>query len=181
MKTDYTKQGEDFLRDTNTTLRVVECVPQKRPLWAKGDKHGINYSVTLKNERGVYVFDFWGSIAEKEILEAVRNFQVFEGMKTSRDFHNDEIIKRAGISLSGLRYSKTGRAEVLELRKPKAYDILACLDTYASNDFADFCANYGYNEDSRIAEKTFHAVQEQQNNLRKLFTHEELARLNEIN
>ncbi len=69
---DCEKQGMDFLAKTGTTLDVVKAVPQKSPLWGKDGKHGIHYSVTLKNGRGSYTFDFWDSISAKEKEERTR-------------------------------------------------------------------------------------------------------------
>jgi len=41
-------------------------------------------------------------------------------------------------------------------KSPTAYDVLACLDTYSDGfTFEDFCHSYGYDTDSRKAEKTF--------------------------
>ncbi len=45
----------------------------------------------------------------------------------------------------------TGQAD--EIIYPGAYDILACIEKYPVYDFADFCSNYGYEEDSRAAYK----------------------------
>lgn len=41
--------------------------------------------------------------------------------------------------------------------RPSAYDVLACIsgDVNCPENFADFCAEYGYDEDSRKAEATF--------------------------
>lgn len=179
----YTKQGEDFLRDTNTTLEIVECVPQKSPFWVKeNERYGINYSVTLKNARHSYTFDFWGSIADREILEKAHKVNQLQSTYTPLFFFvSDYLKKETGQPLSRLDLmTHKGMTRVSNTIKPTAYDILACLDTYGGDSFEDFCANYGYDEDSRTAEKTYHAVQEQQNNLRKLFTHDELEKLNEI-
>lgn len=131
----YKEQGEAFLTETNTTLEVVEAVPQKSPLWAKDQNHGIHYSVKLSNKNGSYTFDYWDSIANKE-----------------------KVIKR----------------------KPNAYDILTSVNPDDSQDFAEFCANYGYDENSRTAEKTYNAVMEQSNNIRRLFSIDEIDALQYI-
>lgn len=179
---EYEKQAQNFLRDTETALTVKISGKQGAPLWGKdGEKHGIKYDVVLKNARGSYAFPFWDSIASRELVDAIRDFQSFEGMKTGQDYRNDEIIKKAGIRLSELRYSKTAKEEAIKKLVPSAYSVLACLNTYGGDTFKDFCANFGYDEDSRMAEKTFKAVQEQENNLRRLFSFEQLDALNEIN
>jgi len=64
---EYKQKAEKFLADTNTKLEVVKAIPQRSPLWTKkGEMHGINYWVTLANEKHIYGFNFWGSIADKE-------------------------------------------------------------------------------------------------------------------
>ena len=49
-------------------------------------------------------------------------------------------------------------------REPEADDVLSCLLSDASSDqqdFASWCADLGYDEDSRKAERTYQAVQQQ--------------------
>ena len=53
---------------------------------------------------------------------------------------------------------------------PTAYDILAAITKYPVNDFADFCSEYGYDTDSRKAEKTFRAVRSEWNKVARIFT-----------
>lgn len=54
-------------------------------------------------------------------------------------------------------------------KEPTAYDILACLTKYNPYSFEDFCLEYGYNEDSIKAYKTYQAVQKEYNNVIRLF------------
>jgi hypothetical protein len=64
---------------------------------------------------------------------------------------------------------------------PSNYDILACLDTLSDGySFEDFCSSYGYNTDSRTAEKTYKAVMKQIAGLKKILPPEAIAELNEI-
>ena len=138
MQNEYTKQAKDFLTKYNLKLIISKAVPQKSPLWAKkGDKHGIHYFVSLvenKTNGGIYSFDFWDSIANKE-----------------------------------------------DSKKPSEYGILACLNTYDDGiDFEEFCRNYGYDIDSKTAEKTYFAVMEQARGLKKLLSVEALEDLNNI-
>ena len=64
---------------------------------------------------------------------------------------------------------------------PSAYDIIACLQKYDCGTFENFCAEYGYNEDSRKAEEIYNACKEEFSNLQRLFTDEEIEELQEIN
>ena len=64
--------------------------------------------------------------------------------------------------------------------KPSAYDVLACLQSYSVGSFEDFCGDFGYDTDSRIAEKTYKAVCNEVSNLERLYTDKELELLSEI-
>lgn len=137
----YNQQAEDFLIKNDLTLSFRVAVPQKAPIWQKGnEQHGVNYWCVLSNKNGKsYGFDYWGSIKDKE---------------------ND-----------AKGYPKA----------PTAYDILASLDTYSDGyTFEDFCTTYGYDEDSRLAEKIYKAVQYQTEKLKEILTLEAQEELNNI-
>lgn len=61
--------------------------------------------------------------------------------------------------------------------EPTLYSVLACLTKYDPETFEDFCANYGYDNDSRKAEKIYKAVVKEWKNLNRLFTSDELELL----
>lgn len=63
---------------------------------------------------------------------------------------------------------------------PTEYDVLTCLTKYDPESFEDFCANYGYDEDSRTAERVYKAVVKEFNNMQRLFTSDELELLTVI-
>ena len=42
--------------------------------------------------------------------------------------------------------------------EPTAYDVLSCLTKYDVGTFDDFCGEFGYDTDSRKAERTYQAV-----------------------
>lgn len=168
---DYKQQGALFLQNTSTTFEVIEAVPQKKPSW---EHYGINYSVTLKNPRGSYTFDFWGSQRDKEMLALAE--------KSNCNLKLETFLKDNGYGIGIARIDKNRLVEkTRNAIKPTAYDVLACLRPMSSDTFEDFCAEYGYDEDSRTAEKTYHALVAQDRMMRKLFTHEELEALGEIN
>lgn len=64
------------------------------------------------------------------------------------------------------------------------YSVLACLSYYTPDSFDDFCAYFGYefkNETEYISTKQTHlACLDQQKNIHKLFTSNQLERLREI-
>lgn len=156
---DYKAQAEYLLKISGVLLEIVKAVPQLAPRWAKDGKHGTCYSVTLarlkeKPQEGAYI----GRIADMR-GHIAKEIQFF--------FWNSIAAKEAG------RNSAIGE------KKPNGYDILAGLYSPVGS-FEDFCANFGYSEDSREAEKTFHEVCELNKKIESIFTPEELEALQEI-
>lgn len=80
------------------------------------------------------------------------------------DYHfQDDTDKRDiyKIRLSRNRHSYTinfGQSIANQGQEPTAYDVLACLNKYNPNSFTDFCSDFGYDTDSRQAERTYKAV-----------------------
>ena len=63
---------------------------------------------------------------------------------------------------------------------PTPYDVLACLTKYPPGTFEQFCAEYGYDSDSRCAFDTWVNVVEEWFRVNQFFTDEELEELREI-
>lgn len=55
------------------------------------------------------------------------------------------------------------------LQPPSAYDVLSGLVKDDPGTFEDFCANYGYSNDSIKAQKTYFAVQKEYQEIKHLF------------
>ena len=52
---------------------------------------------------------------------------------------------------------------------PTMYDVLSCLQKYEIGTFQDFCSDFGYNDDSIRAYKTYKAVLREYNAVNRLF------------
>jgi hypothetical protein len=65
--------------------------------------------------------------------------------------------------------------------EPTLYDVLTCLQKYDVGTFEDFCGMFGYDNDSRTAEKTYKAVVKEFQAMERLFNSEELEVLQLIN
>jgi hypothetical protein len=63
---------------------------------------------------------------------------------------------------------------------PSEYDVLTCLQKYDCGTFENFCVEYGYDEDSKKAEKIYNLCCEEYKNLCKIFTEEQMRQLREI-
>jgi hypothetical protein len=72
--------------------------------------------------------------------------------------------------------------DMQEGKSPTAYNVLACIssDIYTPETFEEFCAEYGYDADSRKAEKTFKRADRLARRLRAFFHEDEREQLSEI-
>lgn len=179
MNIDYNKQAKDFLQSIDTTLTIKRATPQKAPLWSSDGKYRVNYTCTLENKHHKYTFDFWDSIHNSEIIEAIEKYQSVYMLQSGEDYARQDLFKKEGISLSLLR-DRNEKQKILEKYQPNEYDILACLSPLYENDFKDFCDTFGYDSDSITGLKTFEAVKEQDRNLRILWDRSQLEALTEI-
>jgi hypothetical protein len=63
---------------------------------------------------------------------------------------------------------------------PSSYDVLTCLTKYDPGTFENFCSEYGYDEDSRTAEKTYKAFVKEYKSISALYSESELELMAEI-
>lgn len=87
--------------------------------------------------------------------EFIKNDYYFEGDNSTRDIYkctfkrgNRQFSVEFGQSIANSDYGNT---------PPTAYDVLTCLEKYEYQNFEDFCSAYGYDSDSRSAEKIYKA------------------------
>jgi len=67
-----------------------------------------------------------------------------------------------------------------DIKHPTAYDVLACLTKYDPDTFESFCGEYGYDEDSRKAERIYEAVKDEYENVAMLWDEQQIEQLAEI-
>lgn len=171
---EYEQRALDFLSGHGLEFRVV-LVGDDCPMFCEDaraerdmDKinvfprkthlHGKHYCCTISGkDRGHVSFDFWNSYADEEQNAVLRhNTSPWDG-----------------------RLNQKYRG--LKLRKVSAYDLLACLQKYDVGTLAYFCSEFGYDEDSKLAEQCYIATCKEYQKTRKFFTEAELAELQEIN
>jgi hypothetical protein len=110
-------------------------------------------------------------------VKFLKNDLYFADDKEARDIYEITLER------NDRRYTfKFGQSiKCSELReKPSAYDVLSCLTKSDVGTFEDFCSEFGYDTDSRKAEKTYKAVVDEYNNLKRLYSDEQLSELQEI-
>jgi hypothetical protein len=121
--------------------------------------------------------DFMEKTGATMKVDFLKNDFYFDGDKETRD------IYRITLKRQGRRYSfnfGTSLNDTQTNTAPTAYDVLACLTKYDPDDFANFCADYGYDEDSRKAEKIYKAVLKEWAGVERLFS-DVIEELQEIN
>ena len=156
---EYLQQAIDFLFETNTKISITKAY-QAVPEW---DKENINagpvnvYLVLFKNDKHAYEFTFYSSIADTYGPEPRKG--------------EDHITF----------HKRQQKHQVEQRRKIRIYDVLACLNVDYSEDFHDFCENFGLSTDSRKSLNTYEAVRTETRNIKKLWpSKEDQDKLNEI-
>jgi hypothetical protein len=123
--------------------------------------------------------------AATKFLEATNTKLKIEFLKHGKHFADDKQtrdIYKCKLQRGKNSYSfNFGQSIVGAGTKPTNYDILACLQKYDVGSFEDFCNMFGYDNDSRAAEKTYKAVCKEFEGMERLFSSEELEILSEIN
>lgn len=169
MKNEYTKQAEKFLQDANATMKIELQGRAINTMWKDKQLRNL-YAVTITTPRGSYTFDFWDSLYNTELTQTTVEQYARKCFRMLYEDMTYEEQKQAFIEL----------AKKQKEARPNCYDVLACLTKYDPGTFEDFCAEYGYNEDSRTAERVYVAVQNEFANLKRIFDPEQLEAMQEI-
>lgn len=174
METNYQQQAEDFLKNTNSELTITF---DKFDYHFIGDKEKRDiYNVTLKRGNREYAFKFGNSINNSQFKIVARYFNR-EELKNCLE--NGKVNKyKFANNFFTLTLDESNKIQYP--KAPDAYDILACLTKYDPDTFENFCSEYGYDEDSRKAEKTYNAVKDEYLHLCMLYSPEEMELLQEI-
>lgn len=125
-----------------------------------------------------------------------KTYKLFEDGDISRKERDLKLLSKIPTGLAQQVIQKAIKAKIEELEKkqvyskdlqgdindkPTEYDILAAIVKDNPYTFEDFCSNYGYDEDSRQAERTYNSVVEEWENISLLFTESEIEQLQVIN
>ena len=121
-----------------------------------------------------------GKIIMSEYLKQANDFAKKFGVKlkiVDREYgkhFSDDKEERWRFKCKLIRHGKSytfwfGQSIAAGDEKPNIYDVLSCLDKYESRDFDDFCSNYGYDNNSIKALKTYKLVEKEYENVERLF------------
>jgi hypothetical protein len=170
MTTDYEKQAQDFLKETNTILTVKYNRTGK---YFDDDKEVRDiYDITLKRGNREYKFTFGNSINNSGRFINYRTKELSQGT----------LIKDSPTNKYRMPWDVyKDWVENKNFEIPTAYSILAAITKYDPGTLEDFCNEFGYDTDSRKAEKTYNAVKNEYQNVAMLFNDTEMQELAEIN
>ena len=185
VKNEYDKQAEDFLKATKTTINIK--FDSYRKYFPQDKEKRDVYKITFKRGNGEYAFNFGNSVNDSgfEIIgfrgNTVKTIprEVFAKFKDT-DGKNERYLYNYINRFSFVPYRLSSNKQLKLPKEPSNYDILACLDVLYDDNFEEFCSSFGYDTDSRQAEKTYNAVLAQSNQLKILFNDKEIEKLAEI-
>lgn len=147
LDSEYLQQAINFLYHTDTTI-IIKYAYQGKPENWDIEKPVNVYRVTLRNKNHEYSFNFYSSLHDTY-----------------------------GPSTRGISWNAVREHEQNNNRKIRIYDVLACLQIDYSEDFEDFCNNFGYLTDSMKALKVYNEVRTETKNIKKLWPDEESQKM----
>lgn len=166
---EFDDMANDFLKKANATIKIDFVGRAVNKDWKENVKRNL-YEITLTSSKGSMLFDFWDSIRNTEITAMTHEEYAEKRYKCKFDY----------LTASDKVKTKKELKEKKAKAVPTAYDVLACLTKYDPGTFENFCSEYGYDEDSRPAERIYFAVQKEYSQLAALFTAEQMKEMREI-
>lgn len=167
--TPYQQRARDFLQSANATMEIRFIGQMRNTDWKETALRNA-YDVTLKTPRGAMALTFWDSIHNTEIASTTLHEYAKKRFKCEYRYLTLGDQRKAA---KELKAKKAAAA-------PTEYDILACITKDDPGTFEGFCADFGYDEDSRTAERIYFACQREYKQLSRLFTSEQMEALAEI-
>ena len=167
---EYLEHAKNFLNKANAKCEIVYGGISRNENWKEKEKRNW-YDVTITTPRGKMTFTFWDSIHNTKISTMTFEEYAKKKLKYNRveDMSYREKVK-----------AKNDLARLKADAVPNEYDVLACLEKYDPGTFEDFCSEFGYDEDSKTAERIYIAVIKEYKDLTKIFTEEQMEELSEI-
>lgn len=178
------KNTIEKLIDTSKYEEVCELVKEKFGIeyeckFLKNDYHFDNdkstrdiYEITLKRGTRDYTFNFGQSLMDSQYYQDSIKERTYtlNGQNRTGNYIIHDISK----FIKAFPDGGSQKLKLVKGKEPELYDILTCLTKYEVGTFEDFCSEFGYDEDSRSAEKTYNAVVKEYESMCRLFSDEEL-------
>lgn len=136
------------------------------------DKRDV-YKITLSRGSRKYTFEFG---------QSVMNSQYYQDSIQGRTYTLNGGCRTGNYSINDIQKYQNGGQKLTLIKgiEPTLSDVLACLQKYDVGTFEDFCSEFGYDTDSKRAEKTYKAVSKEYDKMCSLFSDSELDTLSLI-
>lgn len=149
-----------WLEQTKSTMRIT--FEKTAPFFDDEKQDRDIYSVELSRGGRAYTFQFGQSVAcsarwRWESDWATTKYEFWSSRPTYGEFKPN-----------------------MDRRQPSAASILLCLETHSPGAFEDFCEEYGYDTDSRKAEKIWRACADPYLALSAMYSPDELEALGRL-
>ena len=171
--TEYNQKALEFLNACPAELSIVHIGKEINHLWNDKEPRDM-YSFILKTQKGSMNGTFWDSINNTRLRSM-----------TARQY----CAKRKGVCLSDLTRPEQMHVikefeEEVKDSQPNAYSILSSLEKYEVGSMDDFMYEFGYEikstKDMANFIQIYNNVVNEYNNLRRIFTPEQMVMLREI-
>ena len=185
---DYQEKANVFLANTNATF-TAEFLRHGKHFDDDKETRDI-YKCTISRAGRKIEIVFGQSVINSEHWTVKDIYETINGGMTTKArssviFGNLYRFKSANEARDAdNRYngSYTGRNVKHKPRQtPTAYDVITCLTKYHPGTFEDFCSEFGYDTDSKKAEKTYYAVLKEYADVSSMFSADVLEAMQEIN
>jgi hypothetical protein len=107
-----------------------------------------------------------------------------QALANSKDYIHTQLMELAKQGLAGRNWNTFStpacKAVKANLKAPDAYDVLCCVQKQDVGSFSEFCDEFGYSTDSRMAHDAWEACAEEWARVKRFFSTEELEKLEEI-
>lgn len=176
MKTNYEKQATDFLEKTGCKMTIT--YKENRKYFPNDKETRDVYDIEIKRGSRVWKFEFGNSMNDSEFV-AVYGKTKYPIPASFREKSNSEIALYVKQNLQS-DFGTVKADHIIRPVEPSEYSVLSCLTKYDPESFENFCSEYGYDEDSRTAERTYNAVVKEWQNVCMIWTDDEIEELREI-
>jgi hypothetical protein len=172
--TNYEQQAIEFLKATNTTFTATF---KKNDIHFPGDKEARDiYTITFERKGRKMTVDFGQSLSKSGFCYT-KGKKVIQLDRSKLDQKNLAFA----IKMVDHDFLNNGKSDTIHYPEaPTAYDVLACLQKYEVGTFENFCGEFGYDEDSRTAERLYKAVCKEFDDVERLWSVDEIEQLQKI-
>lgn len=176
MKTNYEKQATDFLEKTGCTMEIK--FKENRRYFPNDKETRDVYDIKITRGNRAWSFEFGNSIADSEFVAVYgkSRYKIPSEMRT-KTLH--EIKRYARFNLQP-DFGRVAAGKIIMPKAPTEYSVLSCLTKYDPGSFEYFCGEFGYDSDSRSAERVYESVEKEWMNVCRIWNDSEIEELQEI-